>query len=233
MTFHYTSNKKQLVISRFEEKLNWLNNVLIYFDEIVIYNKGSSKIDVVSEKIKEIVLPNVGRESHSFLYHIIKNYNQFFKYAYIVFVQGNPFDHCSDFISIITNRDNYANKPFYFARESNEKMNFYYEPIEKVHPIGLPMINFYYHIFCTEEVDKLPQSRNSQMILPIKNIRFRSIEFYKHLLNFVNKSPNPLEGYILERLWIPIFDGTTKDWFTHYSDYKKKFLGTWNNIPIT
>ena len=233
MTFFLQSNKKQLVISRYEENIDWIENVAVNFDEIIVYNKGKSSFNKKSEKIKEQKLPNIGRESHSFLHHIIQNYDNINKYAYLVFSQSDPFDHCSRFMELVNNRDNYSSKPFYFIRESNDKFVFYYEPIEITHPNGLPLVNFYYHIFCDEQIEKLPQSRNSLMIIPVKNIKFRSVDFYKHLLNFVNKSENPLEGYILERLWIPIFDGITKDWFTHYNEYKRKFLGVWKNIPIT
>lgn len=233
MTFHYVSNKKQLVISRYEENLSWLNQILSHFDEIIVYNKGTSEIDVSSEKIKEYKLPNVGRECHSYLHHIIENYGVLSKYAYLIFSQGNPFNHCSDFTTSVINRENYINKPYYFVRKSDEKISFFYEPIKDVHPIGLPLSNFYYHLFCDAEILKLSQSRNSLMILPTKNIRFRSINFYKHLLSFVDKTINPLEGFIIERLWMPIFDGSTKDWFTHYQEFKLKFLGIWNNIPIT
>lgn len=233
MTFHYTTNKKQLVISRYEEQLAWLNNVIHHFDEIVIYNKGKSNLNISSEKVKEIKLANVGRESNTYLHHIVDNYSLLSKYAYIIFSQGDPNKHCADFVSSVINRENYTTKPYYFVREPNEKMTFNYEPIANVHPIGLPVLNFYYHIFCSDQVERIPQSRNSIMIVPTKNIRFRSINFYKNLLNFVKSDVNPLEGFIFERLWMPIFDGETKDWCTHYDDYKKKFLGVWNNIPIT
>lgn len=64
-------NYVQYVIPRHREDVDWIKN----FDlDYVIYNKGN-KINVNSDKIKVIKLPNVGRDSHTLLYHIVTNYD--------------------------------------------------------------------------------------------------------------------------------------------------------------
>ena len=65
----YIDKKKiEIVIARYNEDLKWLNP---YISIATIYNKGSES-ECINNSIK---LPNVGRESHTYLYHIINNYD--------------------------------------------------------------------------------------------------------------------------------------------------------------
>jgi hypothetical protein len=62
--------KYQIVVSRYNEDITWL----LPFKEItIIYNKGDNHN--LLNKFTTIQLENVGRESHTYLYHIIKNYD--------------------------------------------------------------------------------------------------------------------------------------------------------------
>ena len=68
----------QIVVSRYNEDISW---TLKYSPNVVIYNKGQDDIP------NAISLPNVGRESHTYLYHIITNYHHLADLT--VFVQGS------------------------------------------------------------------------------------------------------------------------------------------------
>ena len=68
----------QIVVSRYNEDISW---TFKYYPNIIIYNKGE---DHISDSIS---LPNVGRESHTYLYHIVSNYHQLADRT--VFVQGS------------------------------------------------------------------------------------------------------------------------------------------------
>ena len=61
----------QLIIARYNEDLFWLNEWQSQFD-IVVYNKGK---DDLKQDYKIINLPNIGREAHTYLYHIVNNYD--------------------------------------------------------------------------------------------------------------------------------------------------------------
>ena len=63
---------------------------------ITIYNKDNLPINSTDTKVVNLI--NMGRESHSYLYHIITNYNSLADIT--IFTQGNPFDHCPEFIKI-------------------------------------------------------------------------------------------------------------------------------------
>lgn len=68
-----------IVVSRYKENLDWLQWKEIeelkkkYKVNIYIYNKGDDEIHI--EGCKIINLPNVGVNDHTYLYHIIYNYN--------------------------------------------------------------------------------------------------------------------------------------------------------------
>ena len=68
-----------LVIARYKENLDWLNNYKdIRFQNVFIYNKSDSPVeDCVNEYANCIIknLPNVGVCDHTYLYHIIENYD--------------------------------------------------------------------------------------------------------------------------------------------------------------
>ena len=81
----------ELVIARYNEDLSWLNKVKN--KKITIYNKGESI------KEKYIKLDNIGRESHTYLYHIINNYDNLSDIT--IFSQGDPFFHSPKFIDLI------------------------------------------------------------------------------------------------------------------------------------
>lgn len=66
--------KEILVISRYNEKLEWLNEKPFSSYKCIIYNKGPDQDFEKTNAIKIINLKNVGREPHTFLYHIISSY---------------------------------------------------------------------------------------------------------------------------------------------------------------
>ena len=69
--FSSVKNKKEMVIARYSEDISWAKNYQDYV--ITCYNKGKNKPDCGNCTI--IPLENVGRESHTYIYHIIKNYD--------------------------------------------------------------------------------------------------------------------------------------------------------------
>lgn len=95
-----------LVIARHSEDINWLRDPRIQNNcRIFLYNKGG---DFDGPSVHHYgVLENTGRESHTYLTHIIKNYNNLTNKT--IFLQGDPFDHCDDnfydFINAVINQN--------------------------------------------------------------------------------------------------------------------------------
>jgi hypothetical protein len=81
--------KTDIIVARYNENVEWLNS-LNSKAQIFLYNKGQHSDD-------SIQLPNIGREAHTYIHHIISNYNNLSDYN--IFCQGDPFPHCGNFIS--------------------------------------------------------------------------------------------------------------------------------------
>lgn len=122
---------KQLVLARYEENLDWVieNNLV---DKTKIYNKGS---DLPSKFINVTKLSNVGREAHTYLHHIIFNYDKLADFTY--FCQGNPFDHSLKFVKKFNSLD--INK-FTYLGDFSHKIYKNYLHDESVYDKSLPLV---------------------------------------------------------------------------------------------
>lgn len=88
-----------LVVARYNEDVNWLKKVPKNIN-IILYNKGKDDI-----QFKFIKLDNIGRESHTYLYHIINNYDKLADKT--IFTQGDPFSHNPDFLEFLGKTDDF------------------------------------------------------------------------------------------------------------------------------
>ncbi len=78
----------ELVVARYQEELNWLRRVPKAW-RITVYDKSAAP------EPGALVLPNIGREAHTYLHHIITRYDSLAEFT--IFCQGKPFDHAFDF----------------------------------------------------------------------------------------------------------------------------------------
>ena len=83
------NNKNLNIIARYNENISWIEKLN---GDILIYNKGNNfPFDYPRSDI-----PNIGREAETFIRAIVENYNYIKEYKNIVFLQGHPFDHCTN-----------------------------------------------------------------------------------------------------------------------------------------
>jgi hypothetical protein len=190
---------KTLVVSRFNEEINWTKQIKDW--NVIIYNKGEM-LDVVS-----IALPNVGREAETYLNFIVNNYHDLC--GLYGFVQGNPFGNgLSDNEKIILDI-NSTDTLEGFSYFKNSRI--LYSDLNGLpdHNTGIDIIGY-----CTKFGIKVPEklefTPGAQFVVCSNSIKARPLDFYKNLLNSVNNSIKPNEAYILERLWFYIFK--------HYKD---------------
>jgi hypothetical protein len=107
--------KYHIVIARYNENIDWLKSINTNLYDIFIYNKGNDNISIDNSNCKIIKLDNTGRESHTYLYHIINNFDNLPEK--IVFTQAHPFDHVrKTFINEINNFNSCSFNFFYFSR---------------------------------------------------------------------------------------------------------------------
>lgn len=91
-------NSSLTIVARYNEDLKWVETIP---GDVLIYNKGEN----YEFDYPRVDIPNIGREAETFLRAIIEYYDQLKKYERIVFLQGNPYDHCLDFSENLYNRD--------------------------------------------------------------------------------------------------------------------------------
>ena len=88
----------ELVIAHYGEDLRWLRRISRSI-RLTIYHKGITLAlpEDFSERrgVAVIPLPNVGREAHSYLTHLVSRYDRLASIT--IFTQGHPFDHAPDF----------------------------------------------------------------------------------------------------------------------------------------
>lgn len=113
-------NKLGIVVSRFRENIDWVNNLNDV--DIHLYNKGDDNLNFLG---KTINLPNLGRESDTFLNYIINNYDNLNEYS--IFLQGDPFFHFNNLVYYINNKL-YLNKKLDYIGHRIETDDIYGYP---------------------------------------------------------------------------------------------------------
>lgn len=185
----------KIVVSRFNEGIEWTKQL----QNVIIYNKGDDDLDQTYNSIK---LQNVGREGHTYYTHIYNNYDNLDDYT--AFLQGNPFDHSPNIIHDLT---------FPIKTDFQDlSTRIIKTTISKCpnHP-GIPLLDVYQKLFNDGYTDtSIEFGAGAQFIVSKKFILSRPKTFYLQIINLLNKSINPLEGFVIERFHRIIFDNEYK-----------------------
>jgi hypothetical protein len=202
--------EKEIVIARYQEDISWSN---VYQDICFIYNKGAKELEYQGENV--VRLDNVGREAHTYLYHIISRWDYLADKT--VFTQGNILDH----IAPNTDLHIFFDKEFDFIVKNGRYIRDYDPITGKLAHNGKWLIDLE-----TGKMQKAKQSFTEWCINLLKLdfkgdpifygpgaifsvskelIYKKPIAFYKHLLSFLEDHSNPEEGHYFERTWVYIF----------------------------
>ena len=213
--------KYHFVIARYNENIDWIKYINTNLFDIFIYNKGDN-INNDNINCKILKLENNGRESHTYLYHIINYYENLPEK--IIFTQAHPFDHVRyNFINEINNFDTCNFNFFYFSKnilnikyDINKNKFLEYGILngnnwQNYHELNSPISITMKKLFENFENQNLNiifgagaiYGVNKELI--IKNKK----EFYINCIDILNNSSNlknPDEGHCFERLWHYIFN---------------------------
>jgi hypothetical protein len=202
-------NSRALIISRYKENVDWIQNIYNFVEKIFIYNKNNENDikNLQDKKISVINLPNIGRESNSYLYHIVNNYEDLQNHN--IFLQGNPYDHCKNLDYTLNEISKYSDDNIFLPLNKvvveNNKSKY-----RKTHPHtnGLPIEYFMNILFNikTDPLETILVNYGAQFIVSKNIIQKRSRSFYDFLLKLNSRKNSTLEPYIFERLWLYIFD---------------------------
>ena len=218
-------NTRGLIISHCSEDLDWIINDKIYnnFNNIYLYTKCEKQIPQEITRIPNITvekLLNSGQEGSTYLYHIIKYWNNLENYN--VFVTGKG--------SADTRRKNFYDKNVLVKSGNKNNYNEYqknkidleftlsdYKPTNnKLN--NIPFIKSKYNSlydFCKDflndnQLDKLKEfegvSYAGNFAINYYSIHKNPLELYKKLYTLVDIGPNNEIVHFLERLWVFIFE---------------------------
>ena len=85
----FSGFKRLNIIARYNENLDWVENLS---GNVLVYNKG----DNYKWPYQVVHTKNFGRESETYIRAIIENYESLNNFDDIVFLQGEPFEHCKN-----------------------------------------------------------------------------------------------------------------------------------------
>jgi hypothetical protein len=215
-------NNIDIIVSRFNEDLKWTLESPFNKFQYIVYNKGNNENYEQKYVKKHIKIENVGKCDHTYLFHIVTNYNNLANIT--VFFPGSlDMVYKKNKAILILNKiiqHNYENAFFvgYYHQSIKESFNTFkldnYKTLNKnnlllnnetklkksrIRPYG----NWYSYFFGNIQTHWVTFWGIFSM--DKKDIIQHSIERYQLLLNTVNNHSNPEAGHYIERSWGAIF----------------------------
>lgn len=183
----------ECVIANYNEPINWIDTL----PTPQVYTKGR----VINHPSVIEQLPNVGREGHTFAHYIVTRYDTLPEY--VVFLQGNPFDHCPTALEKIKHYST-APPPHGFAFLAKDIGTLSLNGC-KWHP-GIPLKQVYKTLFGEPLLTQsFKCGFGAQCIVSRERIRQHPKEFYEKIRDMLAYDNNPIEGFVIERFWGLIF----------------------------
>lgn len=210
----------EVVVARYTEDVEWLSPIAPL---VTMYNKGPEDIpDHIASQFKEIVcLPNVGRESHTYLYHILNRYDSLAPTT--VFIQGRIQDHLPasqpiaphDFVTALGNEATlygvsknahpYTEYGVLSAIPSFSLQAYY---ANGVTPASRPSFGEWMETVVQVPMkpnEAIPWFRNALFAVRKERITRYPKTYYEKLLREVDGIVNPEAAHYFERAWHAIF----------------------------
>jgi len=212
--FNNNFKNYHLVVARYNEDIDWINNDPFNQFNIVLYNKGDDLSDKYNSKCQLNKLDNVGRESHTYLYHIIKNYDNLAPIT--VFIPGSTVERSFKYDVFIKNIEilnNTNDSVFYGCHMNNVIQDMYDFIIIKEDPIygnGLeeaqikPFGKFIESTMGTD-ISCSVICYQGIFIVSKKHITQHPKQKYINLIKHLENSSNPEVGHYMERAWGILF----------------------------
>ena len=209
----------EIIVSRYNEDLKWTLEEPFNKFRYIVYNKGPNDNFEKSLVKKIINLKNVGREGHTYLTHIINNYNNLpdiniflpgsidgmkkyiakelinniLKYKQAIFISAYIYDNKTVF-----NKFN-LNKYLGFGRQNRIINNSDVIQLSRIRPYG----KWFENIFSNLKIDTVQWF--GIFSLDKRDIISKPINYYQHFLNELQVGSNPEVGHYIERAWSAIF----------------------------
>jgi hypothetical protein len=202
----------KIVVARYHENIDWLKSEM---PNCILYNKGKPL-----HLENEIRIPNVGRESETYLQYILANYNQL--PDVVVFTQARISDHVGGDVNYLLNLKTQAfeksNSQNCWMHHDVGKCNcfdkawnirgggYYYLHENYKNDQRMPFFEWFKQNIRNDYPNPIWIYPNGIFAVTKERILSNPIEYYEKLLLEVNHQVNPAEGHFFERSWYYIFN---------------------------
>ena len=233
----YTKNV-EIIIARYNESLSWTLLPIFNRFKYTVYNKGDNENFEKRFVTKIIPLPNVGRNDHTFLHHIVTNYDGLARIT--VFLPGStniPYkmDRAKKILrGIIKSR--YKTAYFYGFKTRDVKQEFRHftlntyrltdpQNFQKNSEVALkpcvlrPFSKWYSYFF--NNFHATQYTYGGVFSADRRDIHNCTLEKYVHILETVSTHSNPEAGHYIERCWGTMFHPLKYTKFVEDSMYSK------------
>jgi len=191
--------KTDLVVAVYNENLAWLRNRKFDNEKVFAYAKFERfDFDFVEK------LPNIGRESHTYIWHILKNYEKI-ESDYTLFLQGDPFVHISSKMDSVSNcifNNNYDLKHLFYPLGGAVICDAMGKPFSNW---DCKIYRIWDELFCYDMPQYFVANYGAQQIVHNSLIAHRSKKFWEKALDlhYEYESAAP---WAFEILWNYVFD---------------------------
>uniref|UniRef100_A0A6C0JKE2 DUF3431 domain-containing protein n=1 Tax=viral metagenome TaxID=1070528 RepID=A0A6C0JKE2_9ZZZZ len=213
------NNNIILIISRYNEKLEWLKEEPFNKYPVIIYNKGPNDDFYKPEKLIKIVkVDNIGRCDHTYIYHIINEYDNL--YNINVFLPGSAnMDNKKHHALALFNKIEESNKAVFLSNKTSlsEWYDFKLDEwkasspenniinpenklkLSEIRPFG----KWYEHNFKNIELEYV--TYGGMFSVSKEDIIQHPKNYYEKLIKYLENSSNPECGHYFERAWYAVF----------------------------
>jgi hypothetical protein len=211
----------EIVIAQYNEKIDFVEKPPFLAHNIIVYNKGPST-PTCPDCVKIETLSNVGKCDHTYLYHIIHNYDNLADVT--VFLSGSCMMHglkqkktlkTIEYVEKTRNsvfigkgynnvyKDLYGFKlnQYLTANRENQLLNndTSLKPC-KIRPFG----KWYNSLFGNLKTTLVDFT--SIFAVSRNHIHQHSKSYYENLISFIDNDISPECGHYIERSWVAVFD---------------------------
>jgi len=228
-----------VIISKYNENVSKIN----LFKNVYLYDKNPINSENFYKYVKPDVhyehLKNVGRESHTYLHHIIKNYDNLNDIN--IFLSGSTFDenpnHKLEIFNKLVLISNKTKNTVFFKNKHYILELFYNFKLKKHKTTSIEN-----NIF--DDCHELQQYKGNYKDWYIDNFGYRSVnygsfggilvlhkrhilqhpkKYYEHFLSYLDNHNSPEVGHYLERAWGAVFYPIGDNCIINYSDVRDIF----------
>lgn len=221
----------ELVVARYREDLSWLRELGL---PAQVYNKGPEPClerapAAQTQNVRVAPLPNIGREAHTYLTHIVARYADLPECT--VFLQGNPFAHLAPpqeppvtpaalrtrLLELAAARKPFAGLAWFRLRcDGLGRPHDLADPAKEGRWLGwgkdIPVAATFEKLFGQSAPKEfIARAPTGNMLVRRERILARPLAFYRRALDLVLADPQDAEntGHAFERLWQAIFSGVS------------------------